>query len=368
MAEKKAFEAAEAAVRANENVGEFITGWIPGSPTDLVGWAERRKAGLMGTAKSTHYTPPFRPFDLLDQPNRPLDILTNASHRIGVEAVAGVQECFHRYVDADMIYFQFCGQSVLETECGVYGMSPGEVAVLPAGIAHRSTGENDCLRYYCLTREPVEYLMEEARYNSHTVFGLHRRGGPGWDAATRPEASNGRVIERMHFWDDGPEDFTVVERDRDQLIGVAAARPGVSANRVRKVRAFDHFTGISGASGPDAGTQVLLEAKHLRIRTYNIVGEQFAFHRPLKSVELRIQFRGDALDLSEFENVEVSPGKVTIIPLGIAHSVVTAPPDSKDFLRLNFYSRLPWKVSADVTRHRSDSRFKVETRVLASPA
>jgi hypothetical protein len=28
----------------------------------------------------------------------------------------------------------------------------------------------------------------------------------------------------------------------------------------------------------------------------------------------------NALDLSEFENVEVSPGEVTIIPLGISHS------------------------------------------------
>jgi hypothetical protein len=34
--------------------------------------------------------------------------------------------------------------------------------------------------------------------------------------------------------------------------------------------------------------------------------------------EVRIQFRGDALDLSEFENVEVSPGEITIIPLGIS--------------------------------------------------
>jgi hypothetical protein len=33
---------------------------------------------------------------------------------------------------------------------------------------------------------------------------------------------------------------------------------------------------------------------------------------------VRIQFRGDALDLSEFENVEVSLCEITIIPLGIS--------------------------------------------------
>jgi hypothetical protein len=53
-------------------------------------------------------------------------------------------------------------------------------------------------------------------------------------------------------------------------------------------------------------------------RTYNMQDEQFAFHRALRSEEVRIQFRGDALDLSEFENVEVSPREITIIPLGIS--------------------------------------------------
>ncbi len=363
MAEKKDFEAAEADVRSRKNVGEFITGWIPGAPTDLVGWAERRKSGLMGTATSTHYVPPFRPFDLLNAPNEPLIILGNDSHRIGVEAVTGAQECFRRYVDADMIYFQYCGDTKLETECGLYDMSPGEVAVIPAGVAHRSTGNNDSLRYFCHSREPVEYLMDEGQYNTRTTFEMRRTGGPDWGTSADAAASNGRVIERMYFWDDGPDDSTTVERDYDQLIDVATTGPGETESLVRKVRAFDHFTGISGADGPDAGTQVLLEAKNLRIRTYNIIGEQFAFHRPLKSVELRIQFRGDALDLSEFENVEVSPGKVTLIPLGIAHSVVTVPPDDTNFLRLNFYSRLPWKVSADVTQHVSESHFEVDATI-----
>ena len=77
--------------------------------------------------------------------------------------------------------------------------------------------------------------------------------------------------------------------------------------------------------------------------------EQFAFHRALRSEEVRIQFRGDALDLSEFENVEVSPGEVTIIPLGIFHSVISIPPEDESFLRLNFYSRGPLARS-----HRSD--------------
>lgn len=361
MADRKDFEAAEAAVREKEDVSEFITGWIPGAPTDLVGWAERKKAGLMGTARSTHYTPPFRPFDLLNGPNEPLVVLENTSHRIGVESVAGVQDSFRRYVDLDMIYFQFCGNTTLESECGIYELDPGEVLVIPAGVAHRSIGRNDSLRYFCMSHEPVEFVMGEDQYTGHTKFDVRRVDGPEWGNSADQTASKGIVTEKMIFWDDGPDDSTVVDRDYAHLIGVATTGPGESESPVRKVRAFDHFTGISGLKGPDAGTQVLLEARDLRIRTYNIIGEQFAFHRPLKSVELRIQFRGDALDLSEFENVEIFPGKVTMIPLGIAHSVVTVPPDDENFFRLNFYSRLPWKVALDVTQHASDSRFEVTT-------
>ena len=72
---------------------------------------------------------------------------------------------------------------------------------------------------------------------------------------------------------------------------------------------------------------------------------------------------GDALDLSEFENVPVSPGEVTIIPLGISHSVISVPPDAKDFLRLNFYSKVRWRVRIDPTQHVFNSQFEVNTTV-----
>ena len=94
-----------------------------------------------------------------------------------------------------------------------------------------------------------------------------------------------------------------------------------------------------------------------------MLGEQFAFHRALRSEEVRIQFRGDAMDMSEFENVEVRPGDITIIPLGISHSVITDPPDDPSFLRLNFYSTLPWRVPIDATKHYFDSHFECTTTV-----
>ena len=136
-----------------------------------------------------------------------------------------------------------------------------------------------------------------------------------------------------------------------------------AGGHVRKVRAFDHFTAIVGKGREDAGTQPLMESANMRIRTYNMQGEQFAFHRALRSEEVRIQFRGDALDMSEFENVEVSPGEITIIPLGISHSVITNPPEDQNFLRLNFYSKVPWQVPIDPTKHYFDSKFEIKTTV-----
>jgi quercetin dioxygenase-like cupin family protein len=361
MAEKRTIDE----IAKQQEIGEFMTTWDDFPRPGLTAWADRRKAGLMGNAKSSRYTPKFRPFDMLAEPNQSLVFLANANHRIGVESVFGVQDAFHRYVDADMIYFQYCGHTTLETEFGIHEMAPGDVLLVPGGIAHRSIGTADSLRYCCLTHEPVHYVMNEDQYTSETTYQMKRIGGPSWQlppGADQP--STGRVVERMHCWDDRPDDYTILERDYEDLVGVASLRgPAVEKGGIRKVRAFDHFTAIVGKGGADAGTQPLMLAEHLRIRTYNMLGEQFAFHRALRSEEVRIQFRGDAVDMSEFENVDVRPGDVTIIPLGIAHSVITDPPDDPSFLRLNFYSTLPWKVVADPTKHAYESHFECKTTV-----
>ena len=78
---------------------------------------------------------------------------------------------------------------------------------------------------------------------------------------------------------------------------------------------------------------------------------------------MRLTLVSPALDLSEFENVEVSPGEITIIPLGISHSVISIPPEDENFLRLNFYSKVRWRVPFDPTKHYFDSKFEIKTTV-----
>jgi mannose-6-phosphate isomerase-like protein (cupin superfamily) len=327
------------------------------------GWSERRKATLIGTVKSSYYVPQFRPFDLLTGPNQPLVILENDKHRIGVEAVLGVQDAFHRYLDTDMIYFQFAGSTTLETEMGVFQMAPGDLTLVPAGVAHRSTGSTDSLRYFCRTLDEIEHVMDEDQYTSETSFELRRRGGPDWQI---PSGQNGHgaVVERMHRWDDGPDDFQYAERDYEDLVGVMTIRGPLAGKKgVQKRRAFDHYTAVVGKGGKDPGTQYLMTGGDLRIRTYNMMGEQFAFHRGDKSEEIHVQFRGSAIDMCEFGIFEKAPGEVTVMPRGIAHSVISDPPDDESFLRLNFYSAKPWRVPTDPTAHKYNSTFEVATTV-----
>jgi len=206
-------------MQRQQEIGEFMTGPGPG----LVGWSDRRKTDLLGTFKSTHFVPQFRPFDLLTAPNQPLKILENASHRIGVESVEGTQDAFHRYIDADMIYFQFCGTTRIESEYGVFDMAPGEVLLIPGGIAHRSIGSEGSLRYWCQSYDAMDYVMDEDQYTSETSFSMRRLDGPSWKSNGH-EGSSGRVLERMHRWDDGPDDLTEGERDYESLVGVTKYR------------------------------------------------------------------------------------------------------------------------------------------------
>jgi len=344
-------------------VGEFMTGWEGLTRPGLQAWATRRREDLIGTVRSTHYQPKFRPLDFLDAPNVPLAFLENDDHRIGVEAVAGVQDCFRRYVDTDLIYFQFCGDTRLETEFGLYDMAPGDLLMVPAGISHRSAGRNDSLRFWARCVTPITEVRGEDKYASETRFEVTRTGAPEW-ARAKPDGapSNGKAIERIHCWHDGPEDETVAERDIDSLVGAATLKPNLRESGIRKVRAFDFFEEIIGKAVREP--YAIMSSALLKVRTYNITGEQIAFHRALRSEEVRIQFRGNATEISEYETDSIRPGEVTIVPRGIAHSVCTDPPDDTSFLRLNFYSALPWRVPRDVTKHCSESSFEVRTKVV----
>ena len=345
---------------------EFMTTWHNSTRPAVEAWSDRNKADLMASTQSTRHLPLFRAFDLLARPNDSLLLLENHDQRIGVESVCGAREEFLRHVDFDTVYFQFAGYSMLETEFGEYTMAPGDLMLIPEGIAHRSTGTADSLRWYALVNAPFTEFQTEEGYTGHTTFDVKRLNGPDWKipAGAEKPLKGGRVRERMICWDDKPSDVTISERDYNYLVGTTSTDRLSAKSGIRKLRAFDLFTGIAG----NARVEPLMRSPTLEIKVYNIVGEQHAFHRALRSEEVRINFRGDSIDLSEIENVKMWPGAVTVIPRGIAHSVVTDPVDDQNFLRLNFYSGVPWRYPNPVIHHHFDSRFEIKSTVHKQPA
>lgn len=345
---------------------EFMTTWHTSERGYLPHWAQRDKAGMMECGTSTKALPMFRAFDLLGAPNERLVLLVNRDHRIGVESVCGAEQEFTRHVDYDTVLFQFAGETVVETEFGEYVMATGDLMHIPEGIAHRSNGSADSLRWFAHVNSPFTHLMSEADQLSETKFKVTRKNGPDWKIpADRKSAPKDRITERMICWDDGPDDLSIFQRNYKDVVPASSLSPKEHKSGITKLRAFDLFKEIAGTSGEPPP---VFRGKHLEMKVYNIIGEQFAFHRALRSEEVRIQFRGEALDMSEVFNADTKPGTVTAIPRGIGHSVITTPPDCPNFLRMNFYSELPWTCPVDVTKHHFESSFEIEADVVRKAA
>jgi mannose-6-phosphate isomerase-like protein (cupin superfamily) len=334
-------------------IREFATTW--GSPSPRV-WFERDKEELIGSAAGApEDIPNFRPFDMLSEPNQSLLVLQNQDMRIGVENVTGTQPFFRRNSNYDTLYFQFAGTTLVETEYGVFEHKPGELLLIPEGIAQRSTGSPDSLRLFAFLREPVEPLYSAEKHQSHTEFDMVRTGGPAWATpnglAQPPE---GKVVERMYLWDEAEP--TIVQRTTSYLIGKASEGRGVT-----HYRPFDVFHEMTGKRGPGP---MLMKSPVFFCEVYNTEGEQFAFHRALDSVEAWLQFRGDSINESEFNAVHLLPGEMNYAPVGVPHRVV----GGEGFLRFVLYSKRPWEVLVNSSMHRHESRFEAQTRELQRAA
>ena len=225
-----------------KEVREFSTGWGNDYPKT---WSNRIQEDLVGAAKGDLQIPLFRPFDFVEEPNKPVEFVRNEKTRISVEAALGEGKYFHRNCDFDEIFFQWSGETTIETELGVYNMKPAEILLIPAGISHRSTGTADNLRLVVKVRDPLNVLLTEKDHIGHTEYTNKRIGGPDWKIPAGAEKSNkGKVEERLLTWADKPGSLTVVQREYDRLVGVADE----GGREIAKVRAFDTFSGVTGRS------------------------------------------------------------------------------------------------------------------------
>jgi mannose-6-phosphate isomerase-like protein (cupin superfamily) len=342
-------------------IREFSTSW---EPTNFQFWSERRKESIRGTARGKRAAPKIRPFDLLDGPNRSILVMENDDARVGFESVVGPEPHFARNIDFDDVLFQFAGTSTVESEMGRDEIGPGEMLVIPRGLAHRSVGSADCLRMFVRLHEPISSVLDESHCTGRSRYVVRREGAPASPApppvSTDPSAP---VVEKMFLWDEDPAETTELEREYGDLVGVSSLKRDQKVSSIKKLRPFDLFTEVTGRTGPGPR---LLASPLCIMEVYNTVGEQFAFHRALESEEFGLQFMGTADNMSEYdETMPTVPGDLTLIPLGIAHCVKDC---TVDFRRLVVYSRHRFKMVVDPSMHVVQSRFTVTETVIEEPA
>jgi len=230
-------------------VREFMTGWESPDTHQMIPlvWSERNKENLRGTATGKRFTPKLRPFDMLTEANQRLKIFESADVRVGVESVTGTGAYFRRNSDFDEVLIQFCGTSHVESEFGKFDLGAGELLVIPGGVSYRSTGANDCLRMFLNLHEPIFKVFKDEDHTSETTYTISRHNGPNWTAPPTPAKANAGVTEKLFIWEEDPDDATIIQRDYSDLVGVSSVKSKESI--VRKVRAFDIFTEITG-KGP----------------------------------------------------------------------------------------------------------------------
>lgn len=332
-----------------KKIREFMTHRDP----DEHIWVERDESAVIGTARmGQRLVPKIRPFDLLRSAPRSgnrvqVIVWEGDTLRITVENLLGLEEQLTRAADHDLVYFQFCGRSTIESECGVVELEAGEFVLVPAAISHRSSGRDECLRVRVATRELVNLGVDPEKPLTETKFNV-RPSEPFAQANGRKDAQSARILEHITFWD--PQSDVWIERDPDALIGTVTG----GSRPFKKIRGFDYFTGMTGKGGAKA--PILYNGKEFRIDVYNLEEEQRGFHRGCDEDEIWFQFRGHSLNHTEWGAMELDAGQTAMIPRGIAHRITGSP----GFLRMVFYSRALVQPKAFNNVTERETRFDVQ--------
>lgn len=344
-----------------DNRREFISQWLPSEPMI---WAERTEEAMIGSSKGGHLmVPAFTAFDFIPGPNEPVTIVSAPSNRAYVDAPRGTAPLFHRNADFEELCFQMAGETVYETEYGIFTAKPAELILIPAGIAFRVTGLANSLRLVMQVRDQLKTHVKPNEMQGHTEYDVEWIGAPDWPVPPESELfPKGRVTESIHTWDDRPDDETLVERSYEGVVGSikvggAIGGPPTNAESIWKVRLFDIFKEMTGKRGPGP---ISLENDHFFMECYNTVGEQWAYHRANRSEEAQLQFAGAAENINEFGTDLMDSGMLYVQRRGISHRVKGSPM----YRRMVFYSKEPWKVMIDPKAPLRHTSFKVTERVL----
>ena len=335
-------------------VREFATYW--GGEDRL--WFERDEDDLIGTRRSGGCPlPRIRVCDVVGGPtnqdgHKPPVLWSGDDGIVEMHHIKGPEAHFRRPSNFDILILQFSGYAAIESEFGEFRLSPGHAMHVPAGSAYRVIGGTQCYQLVAKIREPFDDNVDPEKPLTETVFDVHPEGSNAEPETVAFPPRTGKILEITEFWNN-VADPIVIERDHARLVGCAM---GHSSRKPTVLRAFDYFCGTTGKGGVRAPE--LFKGAHFKVDVYNTVGQQHGFHRGCDSEEIWFQFRGHAVNDTEWGAQKLDAGEISYAPRGISHRIN----GDEQFLRFNMYFNCLMRPRVDASAHHGETTYSVETK------
>ncbi|MGI5404820.1 hypothetical protein ACQEVG_36235 [Streptomyces sp. CA-135486] len=227
----------------------------------------------------------------------PRGVYESAQVRVEWQTMDNRQPFYHRNCDVDEISYQVAGERTLMTELGVVEHRPGDFSRLPRGVAHDNYGRKEShLLFY--TPAPVTE-GRAAISQSEPVFPAF----PGWQAGAVNEAVTQCMGTPGH-------DITVFPVDERVLLEQVHAEK----DRLQVLRGSEAY-----------GVTWLYRSPAFRLATIRLAScDGRVYRRTLDADEIQYQISGRRTLVSQRGTVELGPGDFVRIPLGLAHTSISA--------------------------------------------
>ena len=228
----------------------------------------------------------------------PRDVYENPLVRIEWQTMDNRQPFYHRNCDVDEISYQIAGPRTLMTELGVVEHRPGEFSRIPRGVAHDNYGRRESHLLFYIPA-PVDELIVGERTSEPTMPPF-----PGW----QPDQVNEAITECMGTVG---HDIAVFGVDEHQLL----EHVHQEKTRLHVLRAptTDGITWLYGTARVRLGSATLTAG-----------ADGMRYRRTVNADEIQYQISGRRTVVTQRGVAELNAGDFLRIPLGIAHTSITA--------------------------------------------
>lgn len=222
----------------------------------------------------------------------------NDKLRVEWQLMDNRQPFYHRNCDVDEISYQIAGERTLMTELGVVEHRAGEFSRIPRGVAHDNWGRQESHLLFYMPA-PVTEERDPIRESEPVSPPF-----PGWE----PGSVNEAVTECLGH----PEhDITVFAVDEQRLLDHVHG----DKQRLQILQGDDTTPGVSW----------VYRCEYVRLGVVTLPAtDGRVYQRTLDADEVQYQVRGRRTVLTQRGLVELEPGDLLRIPVGIAHTSVSS--------------------------------------------